>query len=258
MRNGRFCGEEARTPENLQRWFDTFPGRLLLSAEKAELEQLGRELFGYYFLQVGCLGFRGEPLCSSRARNHILLSPEAPDRPGSGQVRGAPFSLPVKSEFIDNLLLPHTLDFSRDPRQVLREAERVLIPEGRVIVLGFNPWGFWGLWRQLRIGRRGLPWCGHFLSMRRLNDWLSLLGFVVEQSRQIMFRPPLQNRSLMNSLQPLEAYGARFWPALSAAYAVVAVKRVSAVAPVGPAWRLPARVIRGHAIEPSARSGQGG
>ncbi len=54
---------------------------------------------------------------------------------------------------IDLVFLPHTLEFSADPHQVLRETERVLIPEGRVIILGFNPLSSLGLWRLFR--RRG-------------------------------------------------------------------------------------------------------
>lgn len=254
MKDSRFCAAESRTPESLQRWFDLFPGRLLVNEEKAFLDDVGRELFGYYFLQVGSLGFRGESLCQSKARNHIVLSPDV-----SGGLCADPVALPVRSDSIDNVLLPHTLDFSRDPRQVLRETERVLIPEGRVIILGFNPRGVWGIWRRLGFRRRrAVPWCGHFLSARRLADWLSLLGFVVEHQRAIMFRPPLQNRSLMKSLQRLERLGPRYWPPLSAAYGIVAVKRVSAIAPVGPAWRLPRRVLGGHAIEPTTRSGSSG
>ena len=256
MRDSRFCTAESRTPEGLQRWFDLCPGRLLINEEKAFLEEVGRELFGYYLLQVGSLAFRGESLCRSRARHHVTLSPE---EGVTGGLCADPVALPIRSDSIDNVLLPHTLDFSRDPRQVLRETERVLIPEGRAIILGFNPWGTWGIWRRLRFRRRRtVPWCGHFLSARRLADWLSLLGFVVEHHRPIMFRPPLQNRSFMKRLQPLEGVGPRYFPPLSAAYGIVAVKRVSAIAPVGPAWKLPARVLGGHAIEPTTRIGNGG
>ena len=258
MRDKRFCTTELRSPESLERWFDASPGRLLLNAEKDFLDEIGRELFGYYLLQVGCLRFGEDLLCQSQARHHVRLSPGEFSRFVPGRVGGDPAALPIKSDTIDNVVLPHTLDFSGDPHQVLREVERILIPEGRVVILGFNPWGVWGAWRWLRIRRKAIPWCGHFVSMHRLTDWLTLLGFVVEQSRSILFRPPLQSRSLMNSLQPLERFGARYWPVLSAAYGIVAVKRVSALSSVGPAWGLRTRVLGGHAIEPTTRSGYSG
>ena len=157
--------------------------------------------------------------------------------------------LPFASDSVDALIMVHTLDFSSDPHQVLREAERVLIAGGRVIVIGFNPYSLWGLWRLFGRWRGSVPWCGQFLSYPRLNDWLTLLGFGIEGTDVMEFRPPTRSSA---HLDAVERFGRRVCPMLAGVYVVRAVKRVSRVTPVRQHWsRL--RVIGPRAIGPTAR-----
>jgi ubiquinone/menaquinone biosynthesis C-methylase UbiE len=89
--------------------------------------------------------------------------------------------LPFAAHSIDLVVMPHVLEFRADPHQILREVERVLIPEGEVLITGFNPISIWGLRRALPNCPGHFPWNGHYLSVRRLKDWLQLLGFEVER-----------------------------------------------------------------------------
>ena len=140
---------------------------------------------------------------------------------------------------------------------MLREADRILIPEGRLIILGFNPWSLWGLWRIFRRRSGRVPWCGRFLSLGRVTDWLSLLGFDVETIGSLMFRPPLRHKGLMNRFAIMERLGAHWWPIMSGVYLLVAVKRVSTLTPLKPGWKLPTSSLGGRAIEPTTRNGRG-
>ena len=158
--------------------------------------------------------------------------------------------MPIANDSLDAVLLPHTLEFAADPRQVLREAERVLIPEGRLLILGFNALSPWALLRLFR-GHR-VPWCGDFLSRYRVTDWLSLLGFDVEQQRMLVFQPPW---SCGGWCSPglLAAAGRRYWPALGGVFAIRAVKRVSTLTPLRPSWKMRRKLLPGGAIEPTTR-----
>ncbi|WP_223717365.1 class I SAM-dependent methyltransferase, partial [Escherichia fergusonii] len=60
-------------------------------------------------------------------------------------------ALPFPANSLDLVVLPHALELASDPHETLREVERVLVPEGRVVILGFNPASLWGLWQ--RAGR---------------------------------------------------------------------------------------------------------
>ncbi len=242
------------TTAALRSWFSTPPGRELLALEQACLEHLLSECFGYYLLQVGCLGLQMDPLRMSRIKSQVVLVPKEEDAYSAQCVVGDPQYLPVASDSIDTVLLSHTLDFSRNPHQLLREVGRVLIPEGHVVIVGFNPWSLWGLWRLLRMRSRQVPWCGHFISSWRVHDWLSLLGFEIKAEEGVMFRPPLRHEGMLQRLGFLERLGRRLWPPLSGVYVILAVKRVSRLTPIKPAWKLPARRIRSGMVEPTANN----
>jgi SAM-dependent methyltransferase len=56
--------------------------------------------------------------------------------------------------------MAHALEFHDDPHQILREVERVLIPEGELIITGFNPISIWGLRQRLPNCPGDFPWNG--------------------------------------------------------------------------------------------------
>lgn len=205
------------------------------------------DLFGYQLLQLGTLGDNMAYLEQCPVRHKTLVS-HRPDASARSIIVAEAQQLPVMADSVDAVILVHTLDFSPDPHQVLREVERVLIPEGRVIVIGFNPFSLWGLWRLFGRWRGSIPWCGHFLSYPRLNDWLTLLGFGIERMDVMEFRPPTRS----GQFDAIERVGRRVWPMLAGVYVVRAVKRVSRVTPVRQRWsRL--RVLGPRAIEPTVR-----
>ena len=90
-------------------------------------------------------------------------------------------------------MLAHVLEFEPTPHEALREAQRVLVPEGHVVIAGFNPWSLMGIWRAV-LHRSGVtPWSGDFLGLSRLEDWLALLSFDVTQVESLFFRPPFKS-----------------------------------------------------------------
>ncbi|MCB1857919.1 MAG: class I SAM-dependent methyltransferase [Gammaproteobacteria bacterium] len=248
--------DEPNRMKGVTHWFCGFPGSLVLEQEHRCIDALLSKLFGYYLLQIGSIGGRVEPEQGDHIRSRILVTPE-PMGSCLGRIRGSPGRLPIASDSIDVVLLVHTLDFYPSPHQTLREADRVLIPEGRLVIVGFNPWSFCGLWRLVRWNSSKPPWNGRFIAQHRLYDWLSLLGFEVETTWSVMFRPPFQHRSLMDRLQFMERLGRRWWPALSGVYVIQAVKRVSTLTPLKPTWRFKRSVLTGRAIEPSTRNSRG-
>jgi SAM-dependent methyltransferase len=145
--------------------------------------------------------------------------------------------LAVATDSLDVVLLSHVLEFSEQPHEVLREVDRILIPEGHVIVVGFNPWSLWGLWRLVLGWRKKAPWCGKFINAVRLRDWLQLLGFDVVQTKGYFYRPPIGRRRVLDKLTFLERLGTRCWPFFSGGYYILAKKRVSTLTPIRPRWR---------------------
>jgi SAM-dependent methyltransferase len=217
-------------------WFEGSPGCSLLAVESHALRAVWPTLFSRVALQLGCAG----PVdlltdCNAQVRA-VLDLPGVSGAPGA-RVHGAPEALPFDSRSVDLMLLPHTLDFADDPHQVLREVSRVLTPEGHVLILGFNPFSLWGLWRLLR--RRGghAPWCGRFLQLSRIKDWLKLLDFDLARGHMLYYRPPLTSETAMQRLRFLEKAGDRWWPLAGAVYLLVAKKRIAGMTPLRLEWR---------------------
>ena len=217
-------------------WFAQSPGRSLLAVESYALRMVWPSLFGKVAVQLGCVG----PVdlldaCNAPVRA-VLDLPGALSAPVA-RVHGEPEALPFDSRSVDLMLLPHTLEFCTDPHQVLREVSRVLAPEGHVVVLGFNPFSLWGLWRLVLRGRRAAPWTGNFLNLVRLKDWLKLLDFEFVQGSMLYYRPPVSNEATMERLRFLDKAGDRWWPMAGAVYLLVAKKRVVGMTPLRPEWR---------------------
>ncbi|MCB1792107.1 MAG: methyltransferase domain-containing protein [Gammaproteobacteria bacterium] len=228
-------------------WFSSPLGARIAAVERDAIGGMLADVFGYHLLQIGEFGGVPDHLDRCPIRRRLLVS-ENPATEGVETVTGEACRLPVAADSMDAAVLVHALDFSPDPHQVLLEVERVLIAEGRMIVVGFNPYSLWGVWRLAARWRGGVPWCGHFLSYPRLNDWLTLTGFAVERMDVMEFRPPMRSQRL----ESIERIGRQVWPMLAGIYVVRAVKRVSRVTPLKQQWpRL--RVLGPRVIEPAAR-----
>jgi SAM-dependent methyltransferase len=228
--NGRIIG--------LQDWFQTPPGRYLLAWERAQLGAAVADVFGFHALQLGVPEL--DALASNRMPHRWLANP-VPDR-GASIVTD--FSaLPFSAQSLDLVVLPHALELSDDPHATLREVERVLVPEGRVVICGFNPLSLWGLrqrragwYRRLGAGRSYLPQ-DELIGYLRLRDWLRLLSFEVEQARFGCYRPALHSEGWLTRFDWMDRAGERWWPILGAVYFVVAIKRVRGMTLLSPAWR---------------------
>ena len=164
------------TAKSLSEWFATPQGGYVLTREQAYFDRTVSDIFGYNALQLGL------------PEHDFLRSSRMPLRFSAGNQQGNAVrlcctELPFVSASLDLVLIPHVLEFAEQPHQILREVERVLMPEGSLIISGFNPRSLWGLRKTLGGvhralgGKQGYPWRGHFIALPRLKDWLAVLGF---------------------------------------------------------------------------------
>jgi SAM-dependent methyltransferase len=248
----------------LAAWLDTPPGRYLLDWEQQQLDDGVADLFGFHALQLGLptldalrtnrMPYRwhagdGGALDDVDAASVASPAPDSSDdatAPGPRTPRAVALhcdfeALPFPSQSLDLVVLPHALELASDPHQTLREVERVLVPEGRVVILGFNPVSLWGLKQRAGRMRQGLggkgalylPPAGEFLGYWRLRDWLRLLSFEVERGRFGCYRPGVRSQRWLDRFGWVEPIGERWWPVFGAVYFIVAVKRVRGMRLVG-------------------------
>ncbi len=135
---------------------------------------------------------------------------------------------------MDTLVLVHCLEFGTDPHALLREAVRVLAPEGHLLILAFNPMSLWGIGRMVApLAGLGRPWAGHYYTALRLRDWCRLLGLEHREQRRLFFRPPIPHPGLQQRLAGLERVGSALWPMLGGVNLCVSRKRVPRAIPMG-------------------------
>ncbi len=222
-------------------------GQILLEQERERVRSSLECAFGLYCVQLGGWGEPNAFLALARTRRTALIATH--EVPGASLI-AEPAALPLQSDSVDVMLLPHTLEFEPDPHQVLREAGRVLRGEGELLVLGFEPLGSWSL-RDAFTSGGCPPGMRRTISESRLADWLKLLGFEVGAAERYLYVPPLRGLYTGQARGWLERVGRRAWPRLSGAYLLHARKRVHSMTPVRLRSRLRTAVI--GIAEPAAR-----
>ena len=227
----------------LDAWLDSALGRYVLEWEKKEIDAAVADVFGFNALQLGLAQ------CNCLAANRIPMRQKAGES-GAVDVLCELAALPFASHSIDLVVLPHVLEFSDDPHQILREVERILIPEGQVIIVGFNPLSLYGL--KCRFKRHGeFPWNGDYLSIQRLRDWLKLLGLEVDSGLLGCFAPPCEQPKWLRRWRFIENSGHRWLGFSGGVYLLRAIKRTHGMRLITPNWRT--KSVRSKALRPIAQ-----
>lgn len=220
--------------QSLQDWFQSPLGQYLLEKERAYLDDVTPDIFGFHALQLGLPGF--DLLRENRITHRMRVAGD-----GAPGLYARYHELPFATQSIDLVLLPHVLEFAQEPHEVLREVDRVMMPEGRLVIVGFNPWSLWGLRSALGFSRDRHPWNGRFVSLPRVKDWLALLGFDVSAGRLIAYAPPFDSERWRRRFAFMEPAGDRWWAVGGAVYMLQAIKRVRGMRLITPAWQKDAR-----------------
>ncbi|MEP7182377.1 MAG: methyltransferase domain-containing protein [Betaproteobacteria bacterium] len=209
-------------------WFRTPLGGYLLAREQAWFDRTVADIFGFHAIQIGL------PDCPFLAQSRIATRWSV-DVDAPADVRADPRWLPFPESSLDLVLLPHGLEFTDDPHQLLREVYRAVRPEGQVVIAGFNPFSMFGARRY--FGReQAPPWNGNFIALYRLKDWLALLGFEVTGGRLDAYVPPLASDKWRARFGFFESAGDRWWPIAGGVYYLRATKKVLGMRVITPAW----------------------
>ena len=237
-------------PSSLHDWFETPGGRRVLDWELAQFDSAVDDVFGFNAVQVGLAKvdfLRG---------NRIAFKTRVGVDSGVSLIADS-WNLPLATQSIDLVVLPHVLEFSLHAHHILREAARVLMPEGSIVISGFNPLSLWGarsaLTRAVRRGGGEYPWRGKFIGLLRMKDWLALLGFELNGGRFGCYVPPFSQARWLERFAFMERAGERWWPIAGGVYVVRAVKRTLGMRLVTPSWR--ERRVKEAALVQVARKG---
>lgn len=216
-------------------WLSQAHYSALRERELHHLERIIPRLFGYHLVHLGHPDFAAwadSSLILHRCRSSSHQYP----LPEEGAVCAHPEALPFKTQCIDVLLLTHLLESCDNPKAVLREVYRVLLPYGHVVITGVNPWSWIGLKHRL-MGAKKQKAAQALLSLHQVIDWLDLLNFQILETRTF------------DGTVPTSWY-ARKWhqfkqllPSFATGYLILAVKKTVGLTPIRPKWSRERKLI---------------
>ena len=255
-----FMGNKSDVIKQCSNWYQTLTGQSALVNTEVLCAKTMSEIFGYYAIQIGMLSGECDLLKHSRINASFTLAnpdnlpdfnkekAEAGDEDKSNSLDYAVIAtnekLPISTDNIDLVVASHVLEMSKNPHQVLREIDRVLVPEGHCILIGFNPFALSNLNIPSRFKRKNRHTESQdthkMRSAARVKDWFSLLGFEILEVNYMGFRPALKNQKIFKSLSWMEHWGEYAGPLLGSMYVVHAKKQVASMRPNKKVWRAPA------------------
>ena len=217
------------------KWFRSNMGNMVLGIESNMLRKLKRRYDITRLLCIGCKEQAGL-MRTLQAKENILVTEAIPEVVMGDTVCASAAALPLPPNSVDFVLLPHSLDMTKQANLILREVNICLQAEGYLVILGFNPWSLWGL-RRLFSLRKQAPWGGHFHSSWQVKDWLGLLNYEITFNKKYIYRPFSKSTHLFKKLAFLEPMISLLLPFAGSAYIIVAKKKVFGVTPLRPQWQ---------------------
>jgi SAM-dependent methyltransferase len=234
-RSRRTLAPLAQTQAQLQAWFDSALGEQVLASQLRILEEELSCLFGYHLLQLSVSPLA--PLCqSARISQRITVSANANTVPGVNLACDFD-QLPLADESVDVTLLHHVLEFSPNPHQLLKEASRVTIPRGHIIILGFNPHSLQGVVKPFaRLCSSQPIWRYKTLSAARVTDWLAFLECTLVRQQFGFVNWPVNRPGYLSRTAFLARALEQLPVPLGNFYCLVARKDVAGLTPLRPRW----------------------
>ena len=234
----------SQSVDELDQWYRTPLGEYVDAQVTHALEDFLSTCFGYYTVSIGVNPAASELLGKCRVR-HLFHLGQAQQ---NGDALINPTSLPIATDSIDLVVLNHALSLAGDPHAILREVNRILIPDGKLIIIDFNPISFWGLRHLVQGWLDRAPWAGHYYTARRLKDWANLLGFELDAQYCAGYALPFNLRRLVEKSRVLDKFSQRWLRFSGAVNILIFEKHTIPLTPFKNQWArqrlLPTRVIR--------------
>ncbi|WP_322520949.1 methyltransferase domain-containing protein [Guyparkeria halophila] len=232
-------------------WYRGPVGRLVADNLAELLAHRAQTAFGYHALVLGETGLEFERRFGwgrqLRIDHRVLAGP--PGGRANGLLPVELDALPIESEAADLVIALHVLEDRRNPHEILREIDRSLRPEGRLMLVGVNPASL------LHLRSRFWPGChaplafGHHHPTWRVVDWLRVLGYRIDAIEPIGGVMPWCRENAYRRGERFRRLSAEWAWFLNGLYLIDATRRVVRPSRPKPAFRLASLVgqpVRGE------------
>ncbi len=235
-------------------WYRGAVGGLVAAELVAMLARRAQTAFGYHALVLGESGLEFERRFGWDKRlriDHRVLAGPPGGRLGAqpGTLPVDLDALPIESEAADLVIALHVLEDRRNPHEILREIDRTLRPEGRLLIVGVNPASL------LHLRSRFWPGChaplapGHHHPTWRVIDWLRVLGYRIDAIEPIGGVTPWCRENAYRRGERFRRVSSDWAWFLNGLYVIDATRRVARPSRPKPAFRLASLVgqpVRGE------------
>lgn len=212
-------------------WLDIPLGKYILNLEHIMVGNIAARKFGMHALVLGEYKFL-ECLEQSCITSKVLCNMEYKPNKTHLSIQTRLDKLPIDTDSMDLILMAHVIEMDKNPHEVLREAYRVLRPEGELLLMAFNPFSLWGFWRQFAKYAGHMPWRSRFYSRGKLEDWLALLGFDIMRVTYLGYCLPLSFGKRNKFKYFVEKISQKINIPVGAVYIIRAKKRVEGMTPL--------------------------
>ncbi len=214
-------GDSETLGEMLEEWCQSPAGQYIIASQQQLIDSLVGRTAGYRGMLLKSMHSSFTIARAPQLHKFALAPFPAPDVSALTDLD----ALPLPSSLVDVAVLHHVLDFSEFPHEALKEAARVVQASGHLIVVGFNPWSFFGLCKLIRhFWHPGGIWNSRCLPVSRVVDWLKFVGFQPEKIAYGAYRPPFQAPRILNKIGFLDRFSARLHLPTGNFYIIVARK----------------------------------
>ncbi|MDO6427790.1 methyltransferase domain-containing protein [Thalassotalea sp. 1_MG-2023] len=222
-----------RQPHSPSSWEKLPNGELIVESIDTILAPWWPKFFGYHLLKIGALSHHINTSAST-IQHQVTISEHKPHADINAEIE----DLPLLEHSVDVCLLSHVLEFTLDPHHVIREANRVLIPNGYLVITGYNAFSLAGLNSFVPYRRQQPPWNERFFSPLRVKDWLDLMGYEILADERCLHSMLANNVSQHLMARQWRQFTQRYLSSLGSIFVIVAKKRVLPLTPIKPKWKL--------------------
>lgn len=238
-----------KKPEYPKQWQQLSQGELAREELEKALEPIVQRIFGYYLVKIGSLSSQVNlPTCT--IKNQFSCAPHANKH---NHLCAKSSSLPLQNNSVDAFVVLGELDFAQDPHQIIREIDRAITSDGRLVIAGFNPFSIAGIMKYLPINRKNILHQGRFFTPSRIRDWLALLNFEIVQQENLVYSSLFMHTQL-TSQSRVQKFCKRYLPWLSSMYIIEARKREIPLSPIKPVWKMKPKFSTSAATARTAQS----
>lgn len=236
-----------RQPQYPSSWQKLPNGEIILDEINLQLANWWPKFFGYHLLKIGALsGFVDSSNCTIKHQVTLYDNKKLDAQIVESKLKNCIYAevddLPLLEHSVDVCVLSHALEFSLDPHHVIREANRVLIPNGYLVITGFNPFSLAGVNKLIPYRRQQSPWRERFFSTMRVKDWLQLMGYEILMDKKSLHSTLATDISHGVVARNWRKLASNYLPSLGSIYTIVAKKRVLPLTPIKPKWKLRAKL----------------